>query len=104
MRLAAPASGCDLAGMQRPNVNPRITARAAGILSLLTILGGIFAQGMVSDRLVVFSDAAATANNILAHRTLFQVSFTVYLVEMACQIASVALLYILLSPVNRDVA
>jgi hypothetical protein len=90
--------------MQTPNANPRITARMAGIMSLLTILGGIFAQGIVSDRLVSYSDAALTANNILANRSLFEVSFTVYLIEMACQIASVALLYNLLRPVNRDAA
>lgn len=85
-------------------MNPRLTARMAGILSLLTILGGIFAQGIVSDRLLSFSDAALTANNILANRTLFQAGFTVYLIEMACQIASVAFFYNLLRPVSRDVA
>jgi hypothetical protein len=84
--------------------NPRITARMAGILSLMTIAGGIFAQGFVSDRLISYSDAAVTANNILANRPLFEISFTVYLIEMACQIASVALFYILLSPVSRNIA
>ena len=67
--------------------NPRIIARFAGILSLLTIAGGIFAQGIVSDRLLVFTDAALTAKNVLANQRLFYVSFTVYLIEMACQIA-----------------
>ena len=73
-------------------------------MSLTTILGGIFAQGLVSNRLVVYSDAALTATNILAHRSLFQVSFTVYLIEMACQIVSTALFYRLLSPVSRTIA
>jgi hypothetical protein len=88
-----------LAGM-----NPRLTARLTGILFLLTILGGIFAQAIVSDRLLVFSDAAATAKNILANRGLFQASFTVYLIEMACQIASIALFYRLMKPVNGNIA
>ena len=83
---------------------PRITARIAGVLILMTIVGGIFAQGFVSNRLISFSDAGVTANNILANRSLFQMSFTVYLIEMACQIASIALLYILLSPVSRNIA
>lgn len=84
--------------------NPRLTARITGILMLTTILGGIFAQGFVADRLLVFTDAGVTAKNILSNRSLFQVSFTVYLIEMASQIATVALLYRLLSPVNRNVA
>ncbi|HEX9127583.1 MAG TPA: hypothetical protein VF850_00330, partial [Gemmatimonadaceae bacterium] len=64
--------------------NPQVTARAAGVLVLMTIGGGVFAQGFVSNRLVSFSDAALTANNILTNQPLFQVSFTVYLIEMAC--------------------
>jgi hypothetical protein len=75
-----------------------------GLLFLLTILAGVFAQGFVSERLIVFSDAGATANNILMHRGLYQLGFTVYLIEMACQIASAALWYILLRPVNRSLA
>jgi hypothetical protein len=87
-----------------PRFNPRLTARAAGVLSLVTILGGIFAQGLVSNRLISFSDAALTATNILANQSLFETSFTVYLIEMACQIASIALFYRLLRPVNGSVA
>jgi len=85
-------------------INPQITARAAAVLMLLTIAGGVFAQGFVSNRLVSFTDAALTAKNILANRSLFQVSFAVFLVEMACQIAATAFFYRLLSPVNRSVA
>src|ERR1051325_9320196 len=84
--------------------SPRRVARTIGILFLLTILGGVFAQGFVSDRLVVFSDAAATANNILAHKGLFQLGFTVYLIEMVCQVAAAALWYVLLRPVSKPVA
>jgi hypothetical protein len=84
--------------------NPQATARATGILILLTIVGGVFAQGFVSNRLVQFSDAGVTAANILANRSLFQVSFTVLLIEMACQIATTALFYRLLRPVNGDLA
>jgi len=84
--------------------SPRLKARIAGAFSLLTILTGIFAQGFVSDRLVVDGDAAATAANILAHRGLFQWGYAVFLIEMACNIAMTALFYDLLKPAGRSVS
>lgn len=84
--------------------SPRFLARMTGLFFLLTILTGIFAQGFVSERLLDFNDAAATATSILAHRGLFQLGFAVYLIGMACQVVSAVLFYQLLKPVNRTVA
>ncbi len=84
--------------------NPRLVGRVIGLLFLLTILGGVFAQGFVSQRLINFSDAAATANNILTHRGLFRLGFTVYLIEMVSNVATTALWYVLLRPVSRPIA
>jgi Domain of unknown function (DUF4386) len=84
--------------------SPRAIARITGLLYLLTIIAGIFAQGFVSERLVVSENAAATATNLLAHPILYRASFTIYMIEMACQIATTALFYFLLRPVNRSVA
>ena len=83
-------------------VSPKLLARMAGLFFLLTILAGIFAQGLVSERLIIFSDASATATNILSHKGLFQLGLTVYLIEMACQIAMITLFYVLLRPVSRN--
>ncbi len=91
-------------GHRAPDASPRRMARMAGLSYLLTILAGVFAQSFVSDRLVDFGDAAATATNILTHKTLFQWGFSVYLVEMVCQIASTVLFYFLLRPVSRSVS
>jgi hypothetical protein len=84
--------------------SPQFKARLAGVFFLLTTLMGIFAQGFVSERLVISSDAAATATNILNNESLFRLGFTVYLLEMACQITMTVLLYDLFKPVNRSLS
>jgi len=84
--------------------SPLLLARLTGAFFLLTTLAGIFAQGFISEKLVVSGDAAATATNILAHPLLFQSGFTLYLVEMVCQVVMTALFYELLKPAGRKVA
>ena len=84
--------------------SPRLIGRILALLSLVLILSAVFAQGFVSDRLIDYSSATNTANNILAHQGLFRLGFTVYLIEMACNVANTALWYVLLRPVNRSVA
>jgi Domain of unknown function (DUF4386) len=84
--------------------SPRFKARIAGVFYLLAIVTGIFAQGYVSGRLVVDGDAAATATNILTHKSLFELGFTVYLIEMICQIGLTALFYHLLKPAGKSIS
>ena len=92
--------------MTGPNTQTslRVKTRTTGVLYLLTIITGIFAQAFVAGRLIVDGDAAATASNILEHRKLFELGFSVFLVEMACQTAFTALFYELLKPAGRSVS
>ncbi len=83
------------------DMSPRTKGRLAGGVYLLYVIAGVYAQTFISDRLVVFGDAARTASNILANQSLYRLGFTVYLLEMAGQIATVVLFYQLLKPVSR---
>ncbi|HEY2014911.1 MAG TPA: DUF4386 domain-containing protein [Bryobacteraceae bacterium] len=85
-------------------VSPRLKGRITGVIYLLAMVTGIFAQGFVSGRVVVEGDAVVTAANILTHRSLFEWGFTAYLVEMTGQIAMTALFYGLLKPAGKTVS
>jgi Domain of unknown function (DUF4386) len=64
--------GADVMMERISETSPRLKARITGAICLLAMLTGIFAQGFVSGSLVVDGDAAATATNILMHKSLFQ--------------------------------
>lgn len=85
-------------------MSPRTVARTAAVFSLLTLIGGIVAQGLIANRLVSPRDAVTTATNILGAKQLYLLGFTVFLAEMAANTATVVLFYLLLRPVDRSAA
>jgi len=85
-------------------MSPKTKARLGGALFLATIVGGVVAQGVIGDQLVVTGDAAATARNIVANQTLIRVAYAIFMIEMACQTATTAVMYDLLIPVDRSLA
>ncbi len=79
-------------------------ARIAGLLFLLSIIGGGIGEAWVPAKLVVSGNAAATADNLRHFGTLFRVGFAAYLVEALCDVALAWIFYVLLRPVQKDVA
>jgi hypothetical protein len=90
--------------MRMTEASPRFTARMAGVAYLLSIVTGIVGVFFVSGALVVDGDAAATATNILAHETVFQLAFASSLIGIVCYVGVTALLYGLLRPVSRNLS
>lgn len=84
--------------------SPRTMGRFIAVLVLVTIVLGIIAQVLISERLVSLRDPARTATNILANISLYRTGFTLYMIEMAAQIGSTVLLYHLLKPANARIA
>jgi hypothetical protein len=79
-------------------------ARLAGVLYLIIIVGGAFAQLGVRDRLVVAGDAAATARNIVEHELVYRAGFTIEVFYLLCGVPLKLLLYRIFSIVNRNLA
>ena len=79
-------------------------ARLAGVLGLLSFVGGGFGEAYVPSVLIVPADATATARHILASTLLFRLGFAGYLLEALCDVGLTWVLYVLLRPVHRDLA
>jgi hypothetical protein len=84
--------------------SPQLYARMAGLLYLIVIVTGIFAELFVRQRLVVSNDAVATATNILAHEQLFRWGFAADVIGLVCVMPLILLLYELLKVVNPRIA
>lgn len=83
--------------------SPRPTARTIGVVYLLYFLTAVFGA-LLMKGVVVPTDAVATAQNLLAHGSLYRSGWEVGLVGNGLYIAVTALFYGLLAPVNRSLA
>ena len=79
-------------------------AKVAGVAMLLSIVFGTIGELYLPGKIIVNGDAAATARNIIEHPQLFRVNFATYLVEGICDILLCVVWYILLKPVDRNLA
>lgn len=77
--------------------------RIAGILWLIVIVAGGWAF-FVPISLIVRSDAAATAANILASQQSYRLAFVANLIAGACYMGVTVILYELFKPVNRTLS
>ena len=83
--------------------SPRTYARVAGLLYLIVIVAGIFAEIFVRGQLVVANDAAATAHNIVTHELRYRLGFAAELIALSCNVPLALIFYELFKVVNRRV-
>jgi len=77
--------------------------RAAGILWLLCIVTSMYSF-VVTSRMVVATDAAATSANVLGNESLFRAASVTNLLSGVFYLGVTALLFYLLKPVSRALA
>ena len=80
------------------------TARMAGFLYLMYMVITIPADVLGRSPLIVFGDAATTARNIMASEWRFRIGITGDLVSAVFFLLAAWALYVLLKPVNKDMA
>ena len=82
----------------------RKAARVAGFAFLFAMVIVVAANYGISFRLSVPGSAVETARNILAHETLFRLNIACNLIYAATIVVLLAALYVVLEPVNRNLA
>ncbi len=85
------------------DVSQHKAARIAGIFYLLVIVFGVFAK-VVRQSFIESGDATATANNIMDSEWLFRLGFVSDLFMITCFFLLAAALYVVLKPVNKNIA
>jgi hypothetical protein len=82
----------------------REAARVAGFTFLLAMAIVVLANYGINFRLIVPGNAVDTARNIVAHETLFRLNIALNLMYVMSVIVLLTALYVILKPVNRNLA
>ena len=82
----------------------RTAAKVAGWSGLLTFAIVVFGNYVLLNPLVVPGNAAATAQNIVAHQTQFRITVVCFLTYSLGVVVLLSALYVILKPVNPGLA
>jgi len=84
--------------------SPQSYARTGGVLYLTIIAVGIFGELIARGSLIVSGNAAATASRVAGSISLWRAGIAGDIVMHMCDIGLMVVFWVLLSPVNRNVA
>jgi len=90
--------------MTSSGMSPKTLARIGGALYVFIIVAGIFGELFVRGALIVSGNAAATAANVAAHEGLWRLGIAGDLAMHVADLPLLVILYVLMRPVNRDLA
>jgi len=82
----------------------RTAAKIAGWSGLLTFAIVVFGNYVLLNPLIVSGNAAATAQNIMAHQTQFRITGVCFLTYSLGVVVLLSALYVILKPVNPGLA
>lgn len=84
--------------------SPTRYARIGGVLYLVIILTGIVGPLLTRERLLVSGNPSATAENVATSAELWRIGIALDVVMQLCDLPVMLILFLLLAPVNRNVA
>jgi hypothetical protein len=84
--------------------SPNRYARIGGIAYLIIIAAGLFGEMFVRNAIIIPGNAAGSASNIMASPLLWRMGIAGDLIMHMCDIVLMLMLYVLLKPVNRNLA
>ena len=90
--------------IRRRALSVQTYAKVAGVLILLSFIGGGLGEAYVPSKLIVATDAAATMENLKLSEIMFRLGFAGYLLEACCDVTLALIFYVLLKPVHRYVS
>ncbi len=82
----------------------RKAAKVAGLMFLFIVIGWTLNWTLIDSKLIVAGNATATINNIMANELLFRIGITDELIFSISGVVLALALYILLKPINKNLA
>ena len=86
------------------DASQRRAAIAVGVTYLFAMAASMVTEGYLRPSLIVSDNALATAQNIIAHQTLFRVGLAIEILTFVSDTTLISALYVILSPINRHLA
>ena len=85
-------------------ISPRRYARIGGIAYLIIIIAGLAGEMFIRNPNIVSGNTMATANNIVASHRFWRIGIAGDLIMHICDVVLVLVLFVLLHPVNKNLA
>ena len=90
--------------VNRDSIRVQRWVKVTAVMLALTAVAGAIGEAYVPSKLIAAGDPALTARNVMEHQALFRAGFASYLIEAFCDIGLAFTFYVLLRPVQKELA